>query len=73
MFTYVFFSATPCLFSARGPDNGIAINIDNNRVLVFDNTELNVCGGYDNTTGENRLAKITVGLIHTGRYRDQTR
>ena len=54
MFMY-FFSATPCAFAARGSDTQTQLPINVNTVLVFENVDLNVCGGYDNTTGNVTL------------------
>ena len=45
------FVAEVCAFSARRPDTETTMNINENTVLVFENVDLNVCGGYDNTTG----------------------
>ena len=45
------FVAPVCAISARGPDSETVLNVDENTVLVFENVDLNVCGGYNNTTG----------------------
>ena len=55
IFPYCLFVALVCEFSARGPDTGSIINFNENTVLVFENVDLNVCGGYDNTTGNVTL------------------
>ena len=48
-------AAPVCAFSARGPGTETTMNINENTVLVFENVDLNVCGGYDNTTGNVTL------------------
>ena len=45
------FVAEVCVFSTRGPDIETTMDINENTVLVFENVDLNVCGGYNNTTG----------------------
>ena len=45
------FVAEVSAFSARGPDTEMTMDINENTVLVFENVDLNVCGGYNNTTG----------------------
>ena len=50
------FSVAPtCAFSARGSGSDTAVNINENTVLVFENVDLNVCGDYDNSTGNITL------------------
>ena len=52
--TECFYStAAKCAFSARGQneDTVTTMYINENTVLVFEIVDLNVCGGYDNTTG----------------------
>ena len=33
----------------------------NNAVLVFENVDINICGGYDNTTGNMSNHRYTLG------------
>ena len=49
------FVAEVCVFSARGPDTETTMSINENTVLVFENVDLNVCGGYDSSTGKVML------------------
>ena len=62
------FVAGVCAFSARGPDSETTMNINENTVLVFENVDLNVCGGYDNRTGNVTLHCKNVDLNVSGGY-----
>ena len=61
-----------CAFSARGPDSEIVFNVDENTVLVFENVDLNVCGGYNNTTGNVMLYCKNIDLNVCGGYDNTT-
>ena len=54
------FIAAVCAFSARGPDTETTMSINENTVLVFENVNLNVCGGYDSSTGNATLEVFAV-------------
>ena len=47
-------------------------NVNENTVLVFENVDLNVCGGYDNTTGNVTLYCKNVDLNVCGGYNNTT-
>ena len=55
----MFFSTeTPCSFAARGPDTQTQLPINANTVLVFENVDLNICSGYNSTTGNDTSSSV---------------
>ena len=69
--TECFYStAAKCAFSARGQNEGTVTTmyINENTVLMFEIVDLNVCGGYNNTTGNVTLYCKNVDLNVCGGY-----
>ena len=56
------FIAEVCAFSARGPDTETTMDVNENTVLVFENIDLTVCGGYDSSTGNVTLGFFAVSI-----------
>ena len=68
----MFSTETPCSFAARGPGTQTQLPINENTVLVFENVDLNICNGYNSTTGNVTLYCKNVDLNVSGGYDNST-